>query len=217
NFLAFLGWAPGEGEEQELFSREELIERFDLFRVSKAPAVFSYDKLDWMNGVYIRNLSEEELLERLLPFWQKADLVPDPCPEEMRAMLRRIVPLVQERLKRLETVVEWTAFLFGEIEPPPAERLVGKKMTPGESLAALRRARALLAEVEPFEAEAMEPPMRALADELGLKAGQLFGVVRWAVTGQKVAPPLFGSLAVLGRERVLARLDAAEETLVALV
>jgi glutamyl-tRNA synthetase len=120
-------------------------------------------------------------------------------------------------LKRLETVVEWTAFLFGEIEPPPAERLVGKKMTPGESLAALRRARALLAEVEPFEAEALEPPMRALADELGLKAGQLFGVVRWAVTGQKVAPPLFGSLAVLGRERVLARLDAAEETLVALV
>ena len=217
NFLAFLGWAPGEGEEQELFSREELIERFDLFRVNKAPAVFSYDKLDWMNGVYIRNLSEEELLERLLPFWQKADLVPDPCPEEVRAMLRRIVPLVQERLKRLETVVEWTAFLFGEIKPPPAERLVGKKMTPGESLAALRRARALLAEVEPFEAEAMEPPMRALADELGLKAGQLFGVVRWAVTGQKVAPPLFGSLAVLGRERVLARLDAAEETLVALV
>jgi len=217
NFLAFLGWAPGEGDEQEIFSREELIERFDLFRVSKAPAVFSYDKLDWMNGVYIRNLAEEELLERLLPFWQKADLVPDPCPEEMRATLRRIVPLVQERLKRLETVVEWTAFLFGEIEPPPAERLVGKKMTPGESLAALRRARALLAEVEPFEAEAMEPPMRALADELGLKAGQLFGVVRWAVTGQKVAPPLFGSLAVLGRERVLARLDAAEETLVALV
>lgn len=217
NFLALLGWAPGEGEEQELFSREELIERFDLFRVSKAPAVFSYDKLDWMNGVYIRNLSEEELLERLLPFWQKADLVPDPCPEEVRAMLRRIVPLVQERLKRLGTVVEWTAFMFGEIEPPPAERLVGKKMTPGESLAALRRARALLAEEEPFEAEAMEPPMRALADELGLKAGQLFGVVRWAVTGQKVAPPLFGSLAVLGRERVLARLDAAEETLVALV
>ncbi len=217
NFLAFLGWAPGEGEEQELFSREELIKRFDLFRVNKAPAVLSYDKLDWMNGVYIRNLSEEELLDRLLPFWQKADLVPDPCPEEMRATLRRIVPLVQERLKRLEAVVEWTAFLFGEIEPPPAERLVGKKMTPGESLAALRRARALLAEVEPFEAEAMEPPMRALADELGLKAGQLFGVVRWAVTGQKVAPPLFGSLAVLGRERVLARLDAAEETLVALV
>jgi glutamyl-tRNA synthetase len=213
NFLALLGWAPGEGEEQEIFSREELIEHFDLFRVNRAPAAFSYDKLDWMNGVYIRKMPEEELLEQLLPFWQKAGLVPDPCPEETRANLRGIVPLVQERLKRLGDVVEWTAFLLREIEPPPAEKLVGKKMTPEGSLTALRRTRSLLAEVEPFDAEAMEAPMRALAEGLGLKAGQLFGIVRWAVTGQKAAPPLFGSLAVLGRERTLARLDAAEAIL----
>jgi glutamyl-tRNA synthetase len=217
NFLALLGWAPGAGEEQELFSREELIERFDLFRVNRAPATFSYAKLDWMNGVYIRDLPEEALLDRLLPFWQRAGLVPDPCPEEVRATLRRIVPLVRERLKRLDVVVEWTAFLFREIEPPPAEKLVGKKMTPEQSLAALRRARGLLADVEPFEPEAMELPMRALVGQLGLKAGQLFGIVRWAVTGQKVAPPLFGSLAILGRERMLHRLDAAEEVLAASV
>jgi glutamyl-tRNA synthetase len=210
NFLALLGWAPGEGEQQELFSREELIHRFDLFRVNRAPAVLSYDKLDWMNGVYIRNLPQEALLDRLLPFWQKAGLVPDPCPEEMRDRLRRVVPLVQERLKRLDGVVELTAPLLGEIEPPPADRLVGKKMTPQESLAALRRVRSLLVQVEPFEPQAMEPPMRALAEELALKAGQLFGIVRWAVTGQRVAPPLFGSLAVLGREQVLDRLDTAE-------
>ncbi|MFQ6101479.1 MAG: glutamate--tRNA ligase [Anaerolineae bacterium] len=217
NFLALLGWAPGEGDEQEIFSREELIERFDLFRVNKAPAVFSYKKLDWMNGVYIRSLSEEDLLERLLPFWQKAGLVPVPCPEEERKALRPLVLLVQERLKRLDEVVEWTMFLFREIETPPAERLVGKNMTLEESLAALRQARGLLADVEPFEPQAMESPMRALAEELGLKAGQLFGIVRWAVTGQKVAPPLFGSLAILGRERVLARLDAAKATLAASV
>jgi len=217
NFLALLGWAPGEGEEQEIFSRDELIERFDLFRVNKAPAVFSYKKLDWMDGVYIRNLSGKELLERLLPFWQKAGLVPDPCSEEEREALRRIVPLVQERLKRLEDVVEWTAFLFEEVETPPAEKLEGKKMAPRESLVALQRARGLLAVVEPFEPEVMETPMRALAGELGLKAGQLFGIVRWAVTGQKVAPPLFGSLAIMGREQVLARLDAAEAALATLV
>jgi len=217
NFLALLGWAPGEGEEQEIFSRDELIERFDLFRVNKAPAVFSYKKLDWMDGVYIRNLSGKELLERLLPFWQKAGLVPDPCPEEEREALRPIVPLVQERLKRLEDVVEWTVFLFEEVETPPAEKLVGKKMAPGESLVALQRARGLLAVVELFEPEVMETPMRALAGELGLKAGQLFGIVRWAVTGQKVAPPLFGSLAIMGREQVLARLDAAEAALATLV
>ncbi|MEA3338532.1 MAG: glutamate--tRNA ligase [Chloroflexota bacterium] len=217
NFLALLGWSPGEGEEQEVFSREELIERFDLFRVNRAPAAFSYKKLDWMNGVYVRSLSERELLERLLPFWQEAGMVPEPCPEETLATLRRVVPLVQERLKRLEDVIEWTAFLFREVETPPAEKLVGKKMTPQESLVALRRARSVLAEVEPFEPEALEAPMRALAAELELKAGQLFGVVRWAVTGQKVAPPLFGSLVVIGRETTLARLDAAEAALEASV
>ena len=217
NFLALLGWAPGEGEEQEVFSREELIERFDLFRINRAPAAFSYKKLDWMNGVYIRDLPQEELLERLLPFWQRAGLVPDPCPEDVRVKLRGIVPLVQERLRHLDEVGEWTAFLFREIAPPAAEKLVGKKMSAAESLAALGRTREVLAAVTPFEAEAMEPPMRALVEELGLKAGQLFGIVRWAVTGQQVAPPLFESLAVLGRERTLARLDAAERVLAAVV
>jgi glutamyl-tRNA synthetase len=217
NFLALLGWAPGEGDEQEIFSRDALIERFDLFRVSKAPAIFSYKKLDWMNGVYIRDLSEKELLQRLLPFWQRAGLVPDPCPEEMWPRLRQVVSLVQERLKRLDEIVEWTTPLFREVEPPPAEKLVGKKMTPEESLAALRRAREFLASVDPFEAEAMEQPMRALAEELGLKAGQLFGILRWATTAQKVSPPLFGSFEFLGREEVLARLDAAERVLAASV
>jgi len=217
NFLALLGWAPGEGEEQEIFSREELIERFDLFRVNKAPAAFSYDKLDWMNGVYIRELPPEALAERLLPFLQRAGLVPDPCPEGVRAKLRWLVPLVQERLRRLDDIVEMTAFMFQEIETPPAEKLVGKKMTPQESLAALRRVRDVLAEIEPFAPEAIEPPLRALAKELELKAGQLFGIVRWAVTGRKVAPPLFGSLAVMGQERVLRRLDAADAALAAVV
>jgi glutamyl-tRNA synthetase len=215
NFLALLGWAPGEGDEQEIFSREELVERFDLFRITRAPAAFSYDKLDWMNGVYIRDLSHEELLERLLPFLQRAGLVPDPCPDEMRTKLGWLVPLVQERLKRLEDVVDMTGFMFQEIETPPAEKLVGKKMSPQDSLAALRRARSVLASVKPFEPETIESPMRALAEELGLKAGQLFGIVRWAVTGRKVAPPLFGSLAVIGQDEVLKRIDAAEPVLAA--
>jgi glutamyl-tRNA synthetase len=213
NFLALLGWAPGEGDEQEIFSRGELIERFDLFRVSKAPAVFSYKKLDWMNGVYIRSLPEEELLERLIPFWQEAGLVPDPCPEDLRTRLWQLVPIVQERLKRLEEIVEWTRPLLCEIEPPEPDKLVGKKMTPQESLGALRRARDFLASVEPFEAEAMEQPLRDLADELGVKAGALFGILRWATVNQSVSPPLFGSFEFLGRERVLARLDAAEAVL----
>jgi len=120
---------------------------------------------------------------------------------------------VQERLRRLDEIVEWTAFLFREVETPPVEKLVDKKMTPEESLIALQRVRALLAEVEPLEPEAMEPPMRALAAELDLKVGQLFGIVRRAVTGQEVAPPLFGSLELVGREQTLARLDSAAAVL----
>lgn len=217
NFLALLGWAPGEGDEQEIFSREELVERFDLFRINRAPAVFSYKKLDWMNGLYIRSLSEKELLERLMPFWQASGLVPDPCPEGLMARLRQLVPIVQERLKRLEEIVMWTTPLLRKIDTPTADKLVGKKMTPQESLEALQRARALLASVDPFKAEAMEQPLRDLADELDVKAGALFGILRWATTNQPVSPPLFGSFEFMGREQVLARLDAAEEVLAASV
>ncbi|NLF00684.1 MAG: glutamate--tRNA ligase [Anaerolineales bacterium] len=217
NFLALLGWSPGEGEEQEVFSRADLIARFELERINRAPASFSYDKLDWMNGVYIRDLSEAELLDRLLPYWQEAGLAPEPVPAELRETLRQIVPLVQERLKRLTEVVPLTEFMLRDIEAPPVQELIGRKMTPSSSLGALQRARDVLALTEPFDAEAMELAMRALADELGLSASQLFGIVRWAVTGQKVAPPLFGSLTVLGRDRALVRLDRASAALAAAI
>ena len=213
NFLALLGWAPGEGEEQEIFSREELIERFDLFRVNRSPATFSYEKLDWMNGVYIRSLSEEELVGLLLPSWQEAGLVPDPCPDAMRPRLTLAASLVQERLKRLDEVVEWTGFMFGDIETPPMERLVPKGLAAGESAQMLRAARDLLAEIEPFEAETIEQPLRDLTDELGVSVGQLLGTLRWVTTNQKATPPLFGTLAAMGRERVLRRLDRAIERL----
>ena len=213
NFLALLGWSPGEGEEREIFSREELIELFDLFRVSTSPATFSYDKLNWMNGVYIRSLSEEELAERLLPFWQREGLVPDPCPADVRPKLRRIVPLIQERLRTLQEAVDWTEFMFVEIDVPPVERLVPKNMTPEESAQMLKAARDLLAEIEPFEAEAIEQPLRDLTEQLGVSAGQLLGTLRWATTNQEVTPPLFGSLTAIGRERVRERIDRAIQRL----
>jgi len=213
NFLALLGWAPGEGEEQEIFSRDELVERFDLFRVNRAPAAFSYDKLDWMNGVYIRNLPQSDLLERLIPFWQQAGFVPEPCPDDMRPMLRQIVPLVQERLKRLSDVVELTDFFFTDFDPPPAEMLIGKKLTVEQSLEVARQARVLLSQVDDFTKEGLEGPLRGLVERLGLKTGQVFGVIRVATTGKKVSPPLFGTLSALGRERVLTRLEAAEAAL----
>ncbi|MFP4343294.1 MAG: glutamate--tRNA ligase [Anaerolineales bacterium] len=217
NFLALLGWAPGEGEEQEIFTREELIERFALKRINLASAVFSYDKLDWMNGVYVRQMSEEELLHQLIPFWQDAGLVPSPVPAEMFETLEQLVPLVQERLKRLTDVVELTDFVFVEIDTPEPEKLVGKKMTPEESLEAIRQVQKLFSGLVSFDAESMEPQMRRLAEDLGVKAGQLFSIVRIATSNKRVAPPLFGSLEALGREKSLRRLERAEEALLTLV
>jgi glutamyl-tRNA synthetase len=175
--------------------------------VNKSPAAFSYDKLEWMNGVYIRQLGLDDLAERLMPFLTGAGLPAD------LSTVRRIVPLVQERLKKLAEVVEWTDFFFtAELNYDP-QLLVAKKMTAEESLAALRKARETLAAIPDFEEATLEEALRALAGALGLKAGQLFGIIRVAATGKKVAPPLFGTLSILGRGRVLERVDKAAEML----
>jgi glutamyl-tRNA synthetase len=211
NFLAFLGWAPGEGEEQEIFSRDELARRFSMDHVNKAGAVFSYDKLDWMNGEYIRAMPQEELARWVLPFLA-AGL--GRSEEEIGiGKVKQLVPLIRERLKRLTDAAEWCDLFFKDFPPPPASALIGKKMDAASSLAALRRVIALLSSVPEWTEHAMEPPMRALTEELGLKTGQLFGIVRIAVTGREVAPPLFGTMAVLGREKVMKRLRAAEQQL----
>ncbi len=213
NFLALLGWAPGEGEEQEIFAREELIARFDIHRLNLAPATFSYDKLDWMNGVHIRQMSQERLLHYLIPFWQDAGLIPAPAPAEDLATLKIVAPLVQERLKRLRDVVELTDFIFTDIETPRAEALVDKKMTAEQTVKALQAAQTLLAGLVDFDAMTMEPELRALAEKLGLKAGQLFNIIRVATSNKQVAPPLFGTLEALGRQKTLQRLAAAEAAL----
>jgi len=130
-------------------------------------------------------------------------------------MVLAIAPLVQERIKTLNDAVELTSFFFladSELEHD-AKRLIGKKMDADTSLAALRHARTALAELPAFDEESIEAGLRALATDLGLKAGPLFGIVREAVSARKVSPPLFGTLAVLGRERVLARMDLAERVL----
>jgi len=205
NFLALVGWAYDD--RTELFTRQELIERFSLEGVSKSPAAFSYDKLDWMNGVYIRMLPPDDLARRLMPFLERAGLAAD------LPTVQRLIPLIQERLKKLSDAVEWVDFVFVDRISYEPSLLVGKKMTAAESLAALRRARETLAALPDFEEETLEKALRALVEELGLKAGQLFGIIRVAVTGKKVAPPLFGTLSVLGREQALKRMDQALETL----
>ena len=193
NFLALLGWAP-DGETT-IMSRDELVERFSLERVTPSPAQFDYAKLDWMNGMYIRALSEEDFAQALIVWlgeqgydWD-ADLV------------RKAAPLVQEKLTRLEEFPAYARFLFEDVHPDPADLDGGVPV--------LAAARDALAELEPFTAESIESALRAVLDGLGLKPRQGFQPIRIAVTGSKVSPGLFESIELLGRETTLARLSAA--------
>ena len=210
NFLALLGWAYDD--KTEIMSREEIIERFTLEKISTSPAIFSRDKLEWMNGVYIRGLGEDDLVAHLVPSLQQAGLGAD---EET---VHRLVPLIQERMKVLTDAVVLVDFFFTEEIHYDPQLLIGKKMDPATSLEALRSVYQVLEGGMPsFDEESLEASLRGLTDELGLKAGQLFGIIRVAVTGKRVAPPLFGTLSILGQERVLARLRQADEALSGLV
>jgi glutamyl-tRNA synthetase len=152
-------------------------------------------------------------LERLIPFWADAGLIPDPPSTEILPTLRILVPLVQERLKTLRDVVDLTDFVFQPIQTPEVDELIGRKMNADESLHAIQATQRVLRESLQFDAAAIEPALRDLADKLGVKAGQLFGIIRTAVTGKRVSPPLFGSLQAVGREETLKRLENAEEVL----
>jgi glutamyl-tRNA synthetase len=193
NFLALLGWAP-DGETT-IMSRDELIERFSLERVSPSPSQFDYQKLDWMNGVYLRGLPPHELAHRLLLWLGENGYDWD------AELVTRAAPLVQEKIARLAEFPGFAGFLFRDVEPEPADLDGGAPM-----LAAADEA---LAAVEPFEAAAIEEALRATADGLGLKPRQAFQPVRVAVTGSKVSPGLFESIELLGRETTLSRLRAA--------
>jgi glutamyl-tRNA synthetase len=204
NFIAFLGWSPGT--EEEIFSLDELATRFELSKVHKGGAVFDRDRLDHINGVYIRALTDEQLALRVRPW------VPDAVADED---LLRMVPLVKERLVTLGDVVELLGFAWEPDEVVASwyapELLIPKKGGPAEALAALEGGRAVLAEVDAadFSADLLEQRFREAADRAGMKAGDFFSPLRVAATGRTVSPPLFASLELLGGERSLARVDLA--------
>ena len=206
NFLALLGWSYEE--TTEIFTREQAVASFEIERINKAPAVFSYDKLNWMNGVYIRQLAPAELASRLTPVLARSGIV-----VSSDTMLK-IASLVQERITTLTDAPALVDYAFTDTVEYDPGLLIQKRMSHEDTLRALEAARHALAEAPSFEPEVLESTLRALADSLGLKAGQLFGTIRVAVTGKTVAPPLFGTLELVGREKVLARLRRAQELLV---
>jgi glutamyl-tRNA synthetase len=198
NFLALLGWAYDD--KTELFTREKLIECFELEKIGHAPATFDLTKLEWMNSIYIRELSDDELAKRLLPFVPKADL----------ATMRAFVPIIKTRIKKLNDVVALGDFLFEEELEYDAKSLIAKGMDASSALAALRAAQTRLEKPLTYDdEEKIEAELRTAAEELGMTNGAFFGTLRVAVTGKTVSPPLMGSIRVLGRDKTLYRIARA--------
>lgn len=209
NFLTNIGW--NFGDEREIFSVQEAIERFELKDVHPSNSSYPIEKLDWLNGAYIRAMPAERLATLLREPLERAGLNVD------MERLERVAPLVQERIKTLNDVVEMAGFFFrDESQPAPAQELPQKNMTPEQTRAALEQARDTLAALESFTHAPLEASMRALAKTLGLKPAALFSVLRVAVTGQKVATPLFETMEILGREVCLQRIEQAIHSLDAL-
>jgi glutamyl-tRNA synthetase len=205
NWSALMGWSLDD--HTEFFTMEDLIVGFNLDRLNPSPAAINFSKLDHFNGLHIRNLSVPELASRLKPFFETAGYMVED------EKLLRITPIIQERIVTLQDAVEIAGFFFEEEVRPVPEELIGKKLTAEESAQAARRAYEVLATLPEITPETAEMPLRALADEMGLKAGQLFGILRVAVTGQKVSPPLFESMAIVGKKKVLQRIEDAIQAL----
>ncbi len=207
NFVVLIGWSAGAGEEQEIFSKDELTRRFTLDGVNAASGIFDYSKLSWMNGMYIRALPLEKFLELCRPFMQAKGL----STEDQR--FRVIAPLVQERVKVLSEVPPMVEFLFSESIDRDLPAMFQKGIDAVVAKDLLMTGLERLKSLSDFSVGSVDGELRRLAEERGLKAGPAFGVFRIAVTGKKITPPLFESMVALGRESSLKRIQEAYKLL----
>lgn len=215
NFMALLGWSYDD--KTEIFTKEELIRVFTLDRIGVSGGIYDPDKLLWMNGYYIRHLYLEELVSRTIPYMERPEAeggLPDVVQRPLdRGYTTRVLRMEHERLKTLGEAAHAVSFFYeDEIEYDTAT-LIEKGMDATRTREALIQARDLLAALPVWEKTLMEPPMRTLAEALGLKTRQLFGSIRTAVSGRIATPPLFEMLEVLGRTISLKRLEQAIERL----
>src|SRR5207253_11074594 len=188
-----LGWSYDA--KTTITSRDELIERFSLDRVVPSPATFDYEKLDWLNGMYLRALSPEEYAAELVRYLR------DEGYDWDEALIRRAAPIVQEKIERFGQFPDFAGFLFRDVQPDPS-------LLDG-SAPIVTAARDELERVDPFAAPEIEAALRGLAERLELSPRKAFEPIRIAVTGSKISPGLFESIELLGKEETLKRLDAA--------
>jgi len=208
NYLALLGWSL-DGEH-EIFGRKELIEAFSLERCGSTPSIFDIQKLEWLNGLYLRNLPVEERTRLVTTYLGERGLWPRAGRDE--AWLNRVVDAVGDRLKRINSIIDYAGFLFvDEVQfDPIAYEDMAKRKQVAEILPAVRN---MLATVEPFDEAATEAGLREAATSLGLKAGDLIHPTRVALTGKKVGPGIFETIVLTGREEAVKRLDRAARLL----
>jgi glutamyl-tRNA synthetase len=209
NFLALLGWSLDD--KTELLTQDKIVKYFSLDRISRTAAVFNKDKLEWMNGVYIRGLGLDEFTSRAMPFLEKS-LPPDIKRPLDISYIRRIMPLIQERARTLAEVPQLSDFFFADELEYDAGLLLGKT-SKDEAIGSLQASITAMNGVQNWDAASLEAVFRPLAEKLKLKTGVFFGLLRVAVTGRTAAPPLFQTMEVLGRECCLKRLRAALDKL----
>lgn len=200
NWIVLMGWGVAEDDVMTL---DEMIERFSIDKLTPSPAAINFQKLDHFNGTHIRLLPTEELARRIKPYFVNADMEVD------NDTLLKITPLIRERLVTLDDSIPFAAFFFKETVEPAREDLIAKGLDAEQSAEIARRSYEILASLPDLSHPIAEPPMREFVEESGYSANQVFGILRVAVTGQKVSPPLFESMEVIGKEKVLERLQKA--------
>ena len=200
NFMALMGWS--HPDKKELFGLDEFLRLFTLERITLTAPVYDLDKLNWLNGQYIRQMSDPELTKRLLAF------IPKDCPKDM---VQQILPLIKERLVTLKDFEDLTSFFYRQITVDPT--LLAKKSTPDEVKTQLVATRTVLEGIDDkdWTSEKIEEKIRSLAETKSWKPGQYFMMLRLAVTGKTATPPLFETMAVLGRDKCLLRLSHSSD------
>ena len=200
NWIVLMGWGVAE---DDIMTLNQMVERFDLEHLNPSPAAINFAKLDHFNGTHIRLLSTDDLAARLKPFLVEAGYAVDD------EKLLRIVPLIRERMVTLDDCVPFAGWFFKENVTPKPDELIGKNLTPAQSAEVARKSYEVLSSLPELSHALAEPPMRKLVEEMGLNPNQVFGILRIAVTGQTVSPPLFESMEIVGKVEVLKRIKNA--------
>lgn len=199
NWIALMGWSYDD--KTEFFTMKDLIEKFNLEKLNPSPAAINFSKLDYFNGLHIRNLSNGDLATRLIPFFEKAGIAAS------METLEKIAPILRDRLPTLDEAIPMAGFFFREIIDYSKEDLIQKEMNSSDCKKVLEKAKEIIVSESSISKDELEPVLRIFAEENGFSAGQVFSTLRVAVTGQRISPPLFESMEIIGYEKVLQRIN----------